>query len=133
MTGRQRLVVAVLILLGLLGLLLVLGFASVACPVETEAQPCPDATRNLGVAIGLASASVAILVTPFAFLGEVVSRRRIVYRGAWWRATRRGMLVGAALAALAALRLADVLNVPVAMFVIILAVVVEWFLARADA
>jgi hypothetical protein len=132
MSGRQRTVVASLLLLGVLGVLLVVWWASSACPVETDAQPCPDATRNLVVGIGLAATSAALLVTPFAFLGEVVARRRIVYRGAWWRAGRRGVLVGLVVAALAGLRLADVLSVPIALFTMLLGAVIEWFLARRD-
>lgn len=132
MSGRQRAAVAGLLLLGILGLLLLVAFASTACPVGTEAQPCPDATRNVIVAVTLASVSAALLVTPFAFLGEFVARRRIVYRGAWWRAGRRGLLVGLVLAVLAGLRLADVLSVPVALFTVVLGGVLEWFLARRD-
>ena len=41
--------------------------------------------------------------------------------------------MGAVLATLAGLRLADVLSVPVALFVIMLGAVIEWFLARRDA
>ena len=71
-------------------------------------------------------------MAPFAFLGEVLARRRIVYRGAWGRAARRGTLVGLVVAALAGLRLGGALNVPIGMFTIILAAVVEWLLARRD-
>jgi hypothetical protein len=133
MSGHHRAAVAALILLGILALVLLVAFAGNACPVETDAQPCPDAARNVGVAIGLAAIGVALLVTPFAFLAEVVARRRIVYRGAWIRAARRGVLVGLVLAALAGLRLGGALSVPVAIFIVILAVVAEWFLARRDA
>ena len=93
MSGRHRTIVAALFLLGILALVLLVAFAGSACPVETEQQPCPDATRNLVIGIGLAAAAVGLLVTPFAFLGEFVARRRIVYRGAWARAARRGLLV----------------------------------------
>ena len=68
-------------------------------------QPCPDAARNLVIGIGLAALAVGLLVTPFAFLGEFVARRRIVYRGAWARAARRGLLAGLVVAVLAGLRL----------------------------
>jgi MFS family permease len=132
MSGRQRATVGALLLLGVLCVLLLLAFASSACPVETEAQPCPDATRNLVIGILLASLAAGLLVAPFAFLGEYVARGRIVYRGAWWRAGRRGALVGLVLATLAGLRLADALNVPVALFTIVLGGVAEWFLARRD-
>ena len=133
MSGQHRAIVAALILLGVLALVLLVAFAGNACPVETEAQPCPDAIRNVTMAIILASVGVALLVTPFAFLAEFVARRRIVYRGAWLRAARRGVLVGLVLASLAGLRLGGALTVPVAIFIVILAVAAEWLLARRDA
>ena len=132
MSGRHRTIVAALFLLGVLALVLLVAFAGNACPVETELQPCPDATRNLVVGIGLAATAVGLLVAPFAFLGEFVTRRRIVYRGAWARASRRGLLAGLLVATVAGLRLAGVLNVPTGLFVLILAGVAEWFAARAD-
>ena len=132
MSGRHRVIVAGLMLLGVLTALALVAFASVACPVETELQPCPEAPRNLVMAVTLAATSAALLVAPFAFLGEVIARRRIVYRGAWGRAARRGALVGLSLAALAGLRLGGALSVPIAIFVVILAVVIEWFAARRD-
>jgi len=132
MSGRHRTIVAALFLLGILALVLLVAFAGSACPVETEQQPCPDVTRNLVVGIGLAAAAMGLLVTPFAFLGEFVARRRIVYRGAWVRAARRGLLVALVVAILAGLRLAGALNVPTAIFVLILAGVAEWFAARLD-
>ena len=132
MSARHRTIVAGLLLLGTLTALLLVAFASGACPVETELQPCPQAPRNLVIGVGLASTATALLVTPFAFLGEVMARRRIVYRGAWNRAARRGVLLGLVLAALAGLRLGGALNVPITIFVIVLAAVVEWFAGRRD-
>ena len=132
MSGGHRTIVAALFLLGILALVTLVAFAGNACPVETEQQPCPDATRNLILGIGLAAAAVGLLVTPFAFLGEFVTRRRIVYRGAWARAVRRGLLAGLVVATLAGLRLAGALTIPTALFVLMLAGVAEWFAARAD-
>jgi hypothetical protein len=132
MSGRHRTVVAGLILLGVLALVLLVAFAASACPVETERQPCPDAPRNLAIVIGLASTAVGLLVAPFAFLGEILARRRIVYRGAWGRAARRGTLAGLVITALAGLRLGAALNVPTGLFVLILAGVIEWYFARND-
>jgi O-antigen ligase len=132
MSGRHRLAVAALILLGLLAGLLLVVFAGNACPAETESQQCPDATRNLLIGIGLAALTVGFVVTPFAFMGEVVARRRIVYRGAWGRAARRGILAGVVVVALAGLRLGGALNVPIGLFVLILAGVIEWFFVRND-
>ena len=132
MSGRHRVTVGALLLSGILASLLLIAFASTNCPVETELQPCPQAPRNLVIAVALAAVAVGLLVTPFAFLGEVLARRRIVYRGAWGRAARRGTLVGLVVAALAGLRLGGALSVPIALFTIILAAVVEWLLARRD-
>ena len=132
MNGRHRTLVVGLILLSVLTALLLVAFAAAACPVETVLQPCPEAPRNVVLVIGLAATSVALLVTPFAFLGEVIARRRIVYRGAWSRAARRGVLAGLVVATLAGLRLGDALSVPIAIFVLILAGVAEWFAARRD-
>ena len=69
-------------------------------------------------------------MVPFAFLGEFVVRRRIVYRGAWARAVRRGLLVGLVVITLAGLRLGGALSVPVAIFVVLLAGAAEWFAVR---
>ena len=133
MSGSHRTRVAGLILLGILAAILLVVFAGSTCPVETDAQPCPDATRNVIIGIALASTAVALLVAPFAIMAEVLARRRIVYRGAWARAGRRGALAGLVVAALAGLRLGGALNVPTALFVLILAGVIEWYIARNDA
>ena len=132
MSANHRLAVAVLILLAIFGAVMLVAVAGRACPVETPAQPCPDAARNRALVVALTSVTAALMVTPFAFLGEVMARRRIVYRGAWWRAARRGTLTGLVIAAIAGLRLGGVLSVPIAIFVIILAGVIEWFFARRD-
>jgi hypothetical protein len=132
-SGRHRLTVAVLILLGILASIALVAVAARTCPVATDAQPCADVARNRAVVVALASGTAALMLTPFAFLGEVMARRRIVYRGAWWRAARRGILTGLVIAAIAGLRLGGALSVPIAIFVIILAAVLEWFVARRDA
>jgi MFS family permease len=132
MSGRHRTIVVALFLLGILAMVLLVAFAGNACPVETELQPCPDATRNLVIGVALAAGAAGLLVAPFAFLAEFVTRRRIVYRGAWARAARRGLLVALVVATLAGLRLGGALTVPTALFVLILAGVAEWFAIRAD-
>lgn len=132
MSGRHRLVAAGLILAGALTVAGLVGFANVACPIDTAAQPCPEAGRNLAVAVLLASVAIALLVTGFAFLAELLARRRIVYRGAWRRAARRGTLAGIVVAALAALRLGGTLSVPIAIFVLVVAGAVEWIMIQRD-
>jgi hypothetical protein len=132
MSGRHRTAVIGLILAAILAALLLAAFAANACPAETASQPCPQAPRNVVLVVGLAATTAALTVTPFAFLGEVLARRRIVYRGAWVRAARRGVLVGLVIATLAGLRLGGALSVPITIFIVILAAVVEWFAARGD-
>jgi hypothetical protein len=131
-SGRQRVIVAGAVLLAILEIVMLIVVASRLCPTDTVLQPCPDAARNRAVVLGLASVTLATLMTPFAFLAEFVARRRIVYRGAWWRAARRGALAGVVLAALGGLRLGGTLTVPVAIFTVILAVLAERFLAVRD-
>jgi hypothetical protein len=131
-SGRQRVVVAGLVLLGVLGMVVLVVVASRMCPTQTVLQPCPDAARNRAIVLGLASLTLGALMMPFAFLGEFVARRRIVYRGAWWRAVRRGALAGIVLAVLGGLRLGGALTVPVAIFTIVLAILAERFLAVRD-
>ena len=130
MTGHHRTVVAALALTAVLTALVLVAFAGNACPSQTADNPCAGANTNRILVVGLGALAVGLLVTPFAFLAEFVTRRRIAYRGAWFRAARRGVLCGMVVAALAALRIGGALNVPVAIFVVLLAVLVEWFSVR---
>jgi hypothetical protein len=130
LSGGTRWAVAGLGMLVIVSTAALLLFASNACPIDTVAQPCPGAGANRLVVIGLAALTSGLLVVPFAFLAEFALRRRIVYRGAWARAARRGVLVGVVVAVLAGLRLGGALTVPAAMFVILLAGAGEWFAIR---
>jgi len=127
---RNRLSVAGLVLAGLLCGLALLLFAASSCPADLPNQPCPAAGTNRIIVIGLSAVTVGLLVAPFAFLGEFVLRRRIVYRGAWRRAARRAVLVGIVTVVVAGLRLGGALSVPVALFVVLLAAAAEWFAVR---
>jgi len=128
-SGSNRFVALGLVLLAVLVAVIMLVAAGSLCP-GTTAAACPDAGRNRAIVIVLAATTATLAVTPFAFLTEFVLRRRIAYRGAWQRAGRRGLLAGIALAALAGLRLGGALSVSVALFVLILAGLVEWFAVR---
>jgi len=130
-TGEHRLAVAVLIATSILAAVLLVAVAGSVC-AQTQVQACADVARNRVIVVSLASLTAALLVTPFAFLGEIMTRRRIVYRGAWGRAARRGILVGLLIATVAGLRLGGALSAPIAIFVMILAGVIEWFFSRRD-
>jgi hypothetical protein len=122
--------VAALVLLAVLGGVVLVAIAGNACPSDAPGRPCPNAVANRAMVVALAAATAGLAVMPFALLAEFAVRRRIIYRGAWGRAARRGLLVAAALAAVAGLRLGGALSVPVALFVISLAAAVEWFAVR---
>lgn len=130
MSQGTRRAVAVLGLLAVLAAVALLALANLACPADLPSQPCPAAGPTRLVVIGLASITATRVVVPLAFLAEFVLRRRIVYRGAWGRAARRGLLVGVAVVTLAGLRLGGALTVPVAIFVVLLAAAAEWFAVR---
>jgi hypothetical protein len=129
-TGRTRVAVAALVLLAVLGGVVLVAIAGNACPSDVPGRPCPNAVANRAMVVALAAATAGLAVVPFALLAEFAVRRRIIYRGAWGRAARRGLLVAAAIAAVAGLRLGGALSVPVALFVISLAAAVEWFAVR---
>lgn len=130
MTGRTRVVVAALVLLAVLGGVVLVAVAGNACPGDAPGRPCPAAVANRVVVVAIAAATAGLAVAPFALLAEFAVRRRILYRGAWGRAARRGLLVAAAIAAAAGLRLGGALSVPVALFVLSLAAAVEWLAIR---
>jgi hypothetical protein len=125
-----RLAVAALIVLALASALVLLLFVLNACATDLLARRCPEAGLNRAVVIGLVGLTAGLAVAPFAFLAEFAARRRIVYRGSWGRALRRGLLVGLALAAVAGLRVGGALTVPSVLFVVFLAALAEWFALR---
>jgi hypothetical protein len=130
MTARSRLVIAALVLLAILGAVVLVAFAGNACAGDLPGRPCPDAGAHRAVVVVLAAITTGLAVVPFALLAEFAVRRRIIYRGAWGRASRRGALVAAVVAAIASLRLGGALSVPVALFVISLAAALEWVALR---
>lgn len=130
MTGRTRVAVAALVLLAVLGGVVLVAVAGNTCPGDTPGRPCPNAGLNRAAVVALAAVTAGMAVVPFALLAEFAVRRRIMYRGAWARAARRGLLVALAIAAIAGLRLGGAFSVPAALFVIGLASAVEWLAVR---
>jgi hypothetical protein len=130
MTARSRIAIAALVLLAVLGGVVLVAFAGNSCAVDLADRPCPNVGVNRAVVVALAALTAGLAVAPFALLSEFAVRRRIIYRGAWGRAARRGVLVGASIAAIGGLRLGGALSVPAALFVISLAATLEWVALR---
>lgn len=111
-------------LTGLSLLLLAIGaWASVAWLVVSVSPVGRPMVQLVGaVAVGTAAAAT---VWPLAWLIGFARQRGIAYRGDWSRAGRRAVLVGLTVAVLVMLRGQAVLSLPLAAFVIALAVLVE--------
>jgi hypothetical protein len=129
-TVRDRVLVAVFLVVGVVTAVAVVALAANLCPGPTPTDPCPDASRNQAIVVGTAALAIALVMTGLAFVGDYLVRNRIVYRGARARAARRGLLTGVALAGVAGLRLLDALTVFSAAVVIIVVVAIEWLAVR---
>lgn len=72
--------------------------------------------------LGLA---VAATVAPLLWLAAFARHHRIAYRGDWWRAARRAALAGLVAFLFVLLRGQDALSLPLALFIVAMAVLVE--------
>lgn len=70
-------------------------------------------------------AAIAGTLAPLLWLIGFALQGRIAYRGDWWRAARRAALVGLIVAIFIVLRGEQALNLPLALFVVAMAVLVE--------
>lgn len=87
-------------------------------------DPRQDSTVLLAGALLLGGATVVTLA-PLLWIGSFLAARRIAYRGAWWRAARRALLVGLVVAAFVVLRGQAALSPALAVFIVGMAVLVE--------
>lgn len=87
-------------------------------------DPRADAAVLLSGALTI-GAAVAGTLAPLLWLVAFALQGRIAYRGDWWRAARRAALVGLIVAIFIVLRGEQALNVPLALFVVAMAVLVE--------
>lgn len=92
--------------------------------VLTSMDPRGNATAVLAGAV-LLGAAVALTLAPLLWLATFARNRRIAYRGDWWRAIRRGALVGLVALLLVLLRGQGALSPPLAIFVVTMALLVE--------
>ena len=92
--------------------------------VVTTRDPLVDPGAGFlgALLIGLA---VALTLVPLVWLTIFGRHRRIAYQGDWVRAVRRATWVGIIVAVLIVLRLQGLLELPIAVFMIALAVVAE--------
>jgi len=86
--------------------------------------PTESAASLLAGAL-LLGAAIAFTVAPLFWIGSFVRTNRIAYRGSWWRAGRRAALCGLVAALFVLMRGQDVFSVPLAIFVVAMAVLVE--------
>lgn len=105
-----------------------LGAAAVAWALLALVFVTLDPRGNAAVLLVgalLAGSAIAATVAPLLWLAGFARGRAIAYRGDWWRALRRGLLVGLVIALFVVLRGQDLLSLPLAAFVIAMAVLVE--------
>ncbi len=108
--------------LGLLGAA-ALVWLLVALVVTTRDPVLEPEAGYIGAAlIGLA---IALTLIPVFWLLVFARHKRIAYRGDWLRAVRRGAWVGLIVTVLVAMRLQGLLEWPIALFVIALALIAE--------
>lgn len=87
-------------------------------------SPNESASALLAGAL-LLGAAVALTLAPLLWLWSFVRAKRIAFRGAWWRAARRALLAGLVVALFVMMRGQGALSVPLALFVVAMAVLVE--------
>lgn len=92
--------------------------------VVTTRDPTVDRAAGF-VGAALIGLAVALTLVPLMWLTVFGRHRRIAYRGDWMRAIRRSAWVGIIVAALIVLRLQDLLELPIALFIIALTLVAE--------
>ena len=87
-------------------------------------NPLTDPAMGLVGAAALGFAS-AVTAAPILWLVGYARQRRIAYRGDWLRAIRRGAWVGVLVAIFVVMRLNDIFQLPIALFLLALALVAE--------
>jgi hypothetical protein len=105
-------------------LLLALGAWAAVAFIFTTVDPSADSTMVLVGAMAL-GAAISLTLAPLLWIGGFVRNRSIAYRGDWGRATRRAALVGLVIVIFVLLRAQDALSLPMAGFIVAMALLVE--------
>ncbi len=108
-------------------LLAALGAWLAAAWLLTSLSPRDDLQLQATGAVLLGSA-VALTLLPLFWLASFARRRRIAYRGDWSRAGRRALLAGGVVTVLVLLRILGAFSLPLAAFVVAMALFVELIL-----
>lgn len=87
-------------------------------------DPVLDPTAGYAGAV-MMGAAAGLTTIPLFWLGAFARARRIVYRGAWSRAVRRGAWVGLVTAIFVLLRLQELFQPQLALFIVALVLVAE--------
>lgn len=87
-------------------------------------DPTNDAAVLLTGAL-LIGGAVALTLIPPLWLAAFLRNRSIAYRGDWWRAIRRGLLVGLLVVVWVVLLGQGMLSLPLALFLVVMVVLVE--------
>lgn len=96
----------------------------VVAAIATGVNPRTDPGLGMAGALSLGFAAAAT-AAPIFWLVGFARQRRIAYRGDWLRAVRRGAWVGVLVAIFVVMRLNDIFQVPIALFLLALALVAE--------
>jgi hypothetical protein len=92
--------------------------------VVTTRDPIVDPSAGF-IGAGLIGLAVSLTLVPLLWLTVFGRHKQIAYRGDWLRAIRRSAWVGIIVAVLIVLRIQDLLELPIALFLIALTVVAE--------
>ena len=92
--------------------------------IVTTRDPIADPVAGF-IGAGLIGLAVGLTSTPVVWLLVFGRHRRIAYRGDWTRAARRGGWIGLIVAIFIVLRLQGALELPIALFILVLAAVAE--------
>ena len=114
---RNRRVALTLLAIALIGWLVV-------AVIGLNVNPLTDPGAGPIGALALGSAAAATAAPIFWLIGYA-RQRRIAYRGDWLRAIRRGAWVGVLVAIFVVMRLNDIFQLPIALFLLALALVAE--------
>ena len=114
---RNRRIALTLLAIALVGWLIVVA-------IGLNVNPLTDPGMGMAGALALGFAAAATAAPIFWLIGYA-RQRRIAYRGDWLRAIRRGGWVGVLVAIFVVMRLNDIFQLPIALFLVALALVAE--------